>query len=145
MKKVFIVSLLLAVIVLFVGCTNNTKPHTWKDDFIVSHITHEEMKFNTEEERLNAIYTGVAVLKHDYYVVKNTSNADVFSVYLVFILTANEQTAEYKHQVVGVIKQGETVSENVFYSEYEREMEKNNIDYSGGYVVELNRIEYKTN
>lgn len=141
MKKAFLICLLSVVLFIFVGCTDEPKPHTWKDDFIVSHITHEEMTFKSEEERLEAILNGTAVLKHDYYVVKNTSSGDATSVYLVFTLTANEQTAEYKYQI-GNIGQGKTATENIFYSEYEAEMEKHGIDYSGGYVVELNRIEY---
>lgn len=128
---------------LFVGCKDEPKQRTWKDDFIVSHITHEEMKFNSEEERLAAILNGVAVLKHDYYVVKNTSSKDATSVYLVFSITSSEQSVEYKFKVLGGIKQGEIATENIFYSDYEREMEKYSIDYSGGYVVELDRIEYE--
>lgn len=143
MKKAFLICLLAAVLMLFVGCTDEPKPRTWKDDFTVSHITHEEMKFKTEEERLEAILNGTAVMKHDYYVIKSNASADAISVYLIFGITAAEQMVEYKFQIVGGIGQGKTVTENIFYSEYEAEMEKSGIDYSGGYVVELNRIEYE--
>lgn len=143
MKKAILICLLSVVLMAFAGCTDKPEPHTWKDDFVVSHITHEEMTFKSEEERLEAILNGTAVLKHDYYVVKNTSSNDAASVYLVFAITAAEQTVEYKYQIVGGIGQGKTITQNVFYSEYESEMEKHGIDYSGGYVIELNRIEYE--
>lgn len=143
MKKAILICLLSVVLMAFVGCTDEPKQRTWKDDFIVSHITHEEMTFKSEEERLEAILNGTAVLKHDYYVVKNNASKDAAPVYLVFAITAAEQTVEYKYQIVGGIEQGKTVTQNVFYSEYESEMTKHGIDYSGGYMVELNRIEYE--
>lgn len=143
MKRIILICLLSVLLMVFVGCTDKPEQRTWKDDFLVSHITHEEMMFKSEEERLEAIRNGTAVLKHDYYVVKNTSSNNASSVYLVFAITAAEQTIEFKYQIVGSIKQGETISENVFYFEYENEMDKHGIDYSDGYMVELNRIEYQ--